>query len=168
MQSQTMLAVQQRTTSLNTGASLCSSQRVRQCMHCVLSRQRLPPLSCSAAVVTQPLAWRDIQHQAGDDVLRDYVIRRGQAPGTSPHPVVPSQRMTAPQSKPVLLWRDTNAWCPFCERVRTHDLEPKLLTLQSGCATLNQQHHTVWGRATKLCVVRDTGVDGPVREGSGV
>jgi hypothetical protein len=116
MQSQNMLTVQQQTSSLNTGAAQCIPQR----MHCMHRRPRMPQLRCSSAVVTQPPAWRDIQQQSGSDVLQDYVIRRGQAPGTAPHPVVPTQRMTAPHSKPVLLWRDTNAWCPFCERVRTH------------------------------------------------
>ena len=129
-------------------------------MRYMLSRQRFPQLRCSAAVVTQPLAWRDIQHQAGDDVLRDYVIRRGQAPGTAPHPVVPTQRMTAPQSKPVLLWRDTNAWCPFCERVRMHKRLISSAALR--LAILDQQYHRVTGSGNDML---SAGLDGTFRKG---
>lgn len=82
------------------------------------SRQRSQSrLRCSAAAVAEPPTWQSIEHSAGSDVLEGFVVRPGQAPGTAPHPVVPTQRMTKAPSKPVLLWRDTNAWCPFCERV---------------------------------------------------
>lgn len=44
-------------------------------------------------------------------------MRRGQRPGTAPHPTLPTQ-LEVHSDKPVVLYRDTNAWCPFCERVR--------------------------------------------------
>ena len=164
MQSQNMLAVQQQTSSLNTGAAQCIPQR----MHCMHRCQRLPLLRCSAAVVTQPPAWHDIQQQSGSDVLRDYVIRRGQAPGTAPHAVVPTQRMTAPHSKPVLLWRDTNAWCPFCERVRTHAHKSKSGALHDGwpCSPSNTAQSKGSGVDTLQSVC--AGVDGTYREACGI
>ena len=37
-------------------------------------------------------------------------------PGTAPHPTLPTQ-LAVSSTKPVVLYRDTNAWCPFCERI---------------------------------------------------
>lgn len=145
MQSQVMLAAQQHSSPLNAGASPCIPQRLRHSMHCMHHRQRLLQPRCSAVSVPQPLAWREIQQQSGTDVLRDYVIRRGQAPGTAPHPVVPTHCMTAPHWKPVLLWRDTNAWCPFCERVRTRACRSNLSYSAKQLAMLNQQHYAAMG-----------------------
>lgn len=44
------------------------------------------------------------------------MLRPGQSPGSAPHPALPTQRHVE-TDKAVVLYRDTNAWCPFCERV---------------------------------------------------
>jgi len=40
-----------------------------------------------------------------------------QVPSSSTDPSLPTSRNSAATDKRVLLYRDTNAWCPFCERV---------------------------------------------------
>lgn len=66
------------------------------------------------------LSWDEIGERAGSDVLQGYQVldnsgRDGQ-PRTAPTRVLPTEESTT-TDKPVLLYRDTNAWCPFCERV---------------------------------------------------
>lgn len=66
------------------------------------------------------LSWEEIGQRAGADVLHGYQIldlssSAGQ-PRTAPTRVLPTKESTT-TDKPVLLYRDTNAWCPFCERV---------------------------------------------------
>ena len=66
------------------------------------------------------LSWEEIGQRAGADVLQGYQIldissKAGQ-PRTAPTRVLPTEESTT-TDKPVLLYRDTNAWCPFCERV---------------------------------------------------
>ena len=66
------------------------------------------------------LSWEEIGERAGSDVLQGYQMldhsgHTGQ-PRTAPTRVLPSEESTA-TDRPVLLYRDTNAWCPFCERV---------------------------------------------------
>lgn len=66
------------------------------------------------------LSWDEIGERAGSDVLQGYQVldnsgRAGQ-PRTAPTRVLPTEESTT-TDKPVLLYRDTNAWCPFCERV---------------------------------------------------
>ena len=80
-------------------------------------RRRSRLVRCGAVV--QAPSWREIEQAAGSDVLKGFVLRPGQAPGTAPHSVLPTERITHSPDKPVVLYRDTNAWCPFCERVRT-------------------------------------------------
>ena len=66
------------------------------------------------------LSWEEIGQRAGADVLQGYHVldissSAGQ-PRTAPTRVLPTKESTT-TDKPVLLYRDTNAWCPFCERV---------------------------------------------------
>lgn len=66
------------------------------------------------------MSWEEIGERAGSDVLQGYQVLnnssgRGQ-PRTAPTQVLPTEESTT-TDKPVLLYRDTNAWCPFCERV---------------------------------------------------
>lgn len=86
------------------------------------------------------LSWEEIGERAGSDVLYGYQVldnssRKGQ-PRTAPTKVLPTEESTT-TDKPVLLYRDTNAWCPFCERVRGLNLlaskqKPCHLTLSSA------------------------------------
>lgn len=66
------------------------------------------------------LSWEEIGQRAGADVLQGYQVLDNSSsagqPRTAPTRVLPSEESTT-TDKPVLLYRDTNAWCPFCERV---------------------------------------------------
>ena len=65
-------------------------------------------------------SWQQIDDQASPELLKDYQLLthsplEGQ-PRTAPTRVLPAEESTS-TDKPVLFYRDTNAWCPFCERV---------------------------------------------------
>jgi len=71
------------------------------------------------------MSWEEIGKRAGTDVLQGYQMldhsgHTGQ-PRTAPTRVLPTEESTT-TDRPVLLYRDTNGWCPFCERVRTSSL----------------------------------------------
>lgn len=66
------------------------------------------------------MSWEEIGERAGTDVLQGYQMldhsgHTGQ-PRTAPTRVLPTDEATT-TDRPVLLYRDTNGWCPFCERV---------------------------------------------------
>ena len=68
------------------------------------------------------MSWEEIGQRAGQDALQGYQMldhsgHSGQ-PRTAPTRVLPAEESTT-TDRPVLLYRDTNAWCPFCERVCT-------------------------------------------------
>uniref|UniRef100_A0A383VDH2 GST N-terminal domain-containing protein n=1 Tax=Tetradesmus obliquus TaxID=3088 RepID=A0A383VDH2_TETOB len=53
-----------------------------------------------------------------ESVLDGYQLRPGQVPAAAPTSTLPTRPDSLKRSnKPVVLVRDTNAWCPFCERV---------------------------------------------------
>lgn len=85
------------------------------------SRSRCTP-ACRASAVLEAPTWTEIEQKAGSDVLEGFVVRPGQAPGTAPHSVIPTARVTESPNrrKPVILYRDGNSWCPSCERVSLH------------------------------------------------
>ena len=66
------------------------------------------------------MSWAEISERAGSDVLQGYQILDHSAatgqPKTASTRVLPTDEATT-TDKPVLFYRDTNAWCPFCERV---------------------------------------------------
>ena len=66
------------------------------------------------------LSWDEIGERAGSDTLQGYQLldhsSAGGQPRTAPTRVLPTEESTT-TDRPVLLYRDTNAWCPFCERV---------------------------------------------------
>lgn len=99
-------------------------ERRRACNHLsveyISCSNRLHQASCLnllCFLVPQVPTWESIVEQAGSDVLEGYQLRPGKSPGSSPHPALPTERHVTTES-PVVLYRDTNAWCPFCERVR--------------------------------------------------
>jgi hypothetical protein len=52
---------------------------------------------------------------AGPDALADFYLQPHAKPSTTPtKPLPPSPNPTS--SKPVVLFRDSNAWCPFCQK----------------------------------------------------
>ncbi|MBD2138404.1 glutathione S-transferase N-terminal domain-containing protein [Anabaena sp. FACHB-1237] len=61
-------------------------------------------------------SWEEILETAQQNTSARRLKRPGQAPSTAPIPS--SYHKLAPNTKPpVLLYRDSNSWCPFCERV---------------------------------------------------
>ena len=62
------------------------------------------------------LSWEQLLEIAQNNTSARRVRRPGQSPSTAP---IPSGLYKLPPetSPPVLLYRDTNSWCPFCERV---------------------------------------------------
>ncbi|MBG1241669.1 glutathione S-transferase family protein [Nostoc sp. NZL] len=61
-------------------------------------------------------SWEEVLETARKNTSARRVKRPGQSPSTAP---IPSSLEKLPPNTqpPVLLYRDTNSWCPFCERV---------------------------------------------------
>ncbi|GCL35797.1 MULTISPECIES: glutathione S-transferase family protein [Sphaerospermopsis] len=61
-------------------------------------------------------SWEQLLEKARQNTPARRVKRPGQAPSTTP---IPSSLYKLPPERkpPVLLYRDSNSWCPFCERV---------------------------------------------------
>ncbi|MBS9386375.1 MAG: glutathione S-transferase N-terminal domain-containing protein [Dolichospermum sp. BR01] len=60
--------------------------------------------------------WDQLLESARQNTPARRVKRPGQAPSTAPIPS--SLHKLSPERKPpILLYRDSNSWCPFCERV---------------------------------------------------
>ncbi|GAX45409.1 glutathione S-transferase-like protein [Tolypothrix sp. NIES-4075] len=60
--------------------------------------------------------WEQLLEIAQQNTSARRVRRPGQSPSTAP---IPSslEKLPPDTTPPVLLYRDTNSWCPFCERV---------------------------------------------------
>lgn len=68
------------------------------------------------SIQTTISSWEQLSETAQKNTSARRVKRPGQAPSTAPIPS--SLHKLPPDTKPtVLLYRDTNSWCPFCERV---------------------------------------------------
>jgi len=61
------------------------------------------------------VSWETLQTRTADRVA-GYELRPNAVPSSSAGPSLPTEPSLS-TSKRVLLYRDTNAWCPFCERV---------------------------------------------------
>lgn len=63
-----------------------------------------------------PSAWEELLEAARAQTTARRVRRPGAHPSTAP---IPSSfyKLADGETPPVLLYRDTNSWCPFCERV---------------------------------------------------
>lgn len=68
-----------------------------------------------AAAGVDSITWEDIQARSASHAA-NYELRTNAVPSSSAGPSLPTSA-SASTSKRVLLYRDTNAWCPFCERV---------------------------------------------------
>lgn len=76
------------------------------------------------AQVAQPaiVTWDDVKNQSGKAALNGYtLLPEGSKPSTAPDRVLESSPNSlwgrdVDDNHPVLLVRDTNAWCPYCER----------------------------------------------------
>lgn len=104
-------AHQQRQPVITTGSTAKDVQRVQEASQSDTERGRN-----GGSLLT----WQQIDEEAGPSILEGYQLldhspHDGQ-PRTAPTTVLASDESTT-TDKPVLLYRDTNAWCPFCERV---------------------------------------------------
>ena len=100
-------------------------------------RRRARPRALAAAGAVDVADWdarRRAVEEAGD-ALGGYQVRPGQVPSSSPDAMrasgsasggtynideetkLPLEGFTLRSSDSVLLYRDTNSWCPFCERI---------------------------------------------------
>ncbi|MDZ8027407.1 MAG: glutathione S-transferase family protein [Nostoc sp. DedQUE01] len=61
-------------------------------------------------------SWEDLLETARKNTSARRVKRPGQSPSTAPIPTG-LDKLSPNTEPPVLLYRDTNSWCPFCERV---------------------------------------------------
>ncbi|MFN6468402.1 MAG: glutathione S-transferase family protein [Nostoc sp. SerVER01] len=61
-------------------------------------------------------SWEDLLEAARKNTSARRVKRPGQSPSTAPIPTG-LDKLSPNTEPPVLLYRDTNSWCPFCERV---------------------------------------------------
>lgn len=68
------------------------------------------------SIQTTVSSWEQLFDIAQQNTFARRVRRAGQSPSTAP---IPSSLHKLPPdtTPPVLLYRDTNSWCPFCERV---------------------------------------------------
>jgi len=74
----------------------------------------------SSASAKGPMSWEDLSEKANKrEFLRDFTVRKYPvAPTTVSGVVAEETEASNPAStRKVILYRDTNAWCPFCERV---------------------------------------------------
>ncbi len=68
------------------------------------------------SVQNTTLSWDQILELAQNNTPARRVRRFGESPSTAPIPI--SLHKLPPETPPpVFLYRDTNSWCPFCERV---------------------------------------------------
>jgi hypothetical protein len=77
------------------------------------------PARATAIALAEPiLSWSDVTEHAGG-IPAGYVVRPGRSPATVPSSTLPTAKDSHLKSiKQVVLYRDGNAWCPYCERVR--------------------------------------------------
>ena len=61
-------------------------------------------------------SWENLFEIAKANTNAEWMHRDGQSPATAPIPNNLS-KIAAGQEVPVLLYKDTNSWCPYCERV---------------------------------------------------
>uniref|UniRef100_A0A7S3VL85 GST N-terminal domain-containing protein n=1 Tax=Dunaliella tertiolecta TaxID=3047 RepID=A0A7S3VL85_DUNTE len=79
-----------------------------------LARSSITP----SAAATTSLEWQEIEETVSSNGHYPFKVFPGAKPAISQPNTLPSELASLTTStKPVVLIRDTNAWCPFCERV---------------------------------------------------
>ncbi|CAK0782457.1 hypothetical protein CVIRNUC_005697 [Coccomyxa viridis] len=102
-------------------------------------RHRHVCLEVRAAATKDVPTWQQLSARAGASALEGFSVLKNNVPRTAPTPTLPTEP-DASTDKPVLLYRDTNAWCPYCERV-TFALEEKNLPYDSVLIDLRKKPH---------------------------
>ena len=80
-----------------------------------------------APAATMSVAWDTATWSALETKLAEaatgYTLREGLVPSSAPQSITGLQRHSEVAAESVVFYRDTNAWCPFCERVYLYLLE---------------------------------------------
>ena len=79
-----------------------------------------PPLTraTAATAAASTASWATLDELTAPVDIDGYNLRVQQVPSSAPDPSLPTDvDSSCTEDKRVLLYRDTNAWCPFCERV---------------------------------------------------
>ena len=72
----------------------------------------------AAAAAASTASWATLDELTAPVDIDGYNVRVQQVPSSAPDPSLPTDvDSSCTEDKRVLLYRDTNAWCPFCERV---------------------------------------------------
>ena len=78
---------------------------------------RATTVSCSAVIDTESSLWKPLTASLATDVGSSFTLREGLVPSSAPQPTLSIVRPALAPADKITLYRDTNAWCPFCERV---------------------------------------------------
>ncbi|KAG1672622.1 hypothetical protein FOA52_002102 [Chlamydomonas sp. UWO 241] len=76
---------------------------------------RVSALRAVAPAMQAKLDWSSLTR--GHSPPGEWEMRHGAVPSSSPSPSLPTTKESIDASESTILFRDTNAWCPFCERV---------------------------------------------------
>lgn len=79
------------------------------------SRHTARVMAIAAPPAPSVLTWEELSTH-GVKELPGYTMLGKNEPSTAPTPTLKTAESST-TSKPVLLYRDTNGWCPFCQRV---------------------------------------------------
>ena len=75
----------------------------------------------SVAATEQPV-WSALETKLAS-AASGYTLREGMVPASAPQSITELLRHEEVAAESVVFYRDTNAWCPFCERVYLYLLE---------------------------------------------
>ena len=78
-----------------------------------------------AAPALQLKAWESLQTKTAA-AAAGYTLRDGLVPSSAPQATIPLVPHGDVDPETILFYRDTNAWCPFCERVYLYLLESNI------------------------------------------
>jgi glutathione S-transferase len=83
--------------------------------------------------------WETLFEIAKANTNAKWMRRSGQSPATAPIPDS-LDKFSSEEEIPVLLYKDTNSWCPYCERI-TFALEEKKIPYQVEYIDLGAKPH---------------------------
>ena len=74
------------------------------------------------SVSTERPVWTELETRTAD-AATGYTLREGLVPSAAPQAIAPLMQHGDVAAESIVFYRDTNAWCPFCERVYLYLLE---------------------------------------------
>ena len=75
-----------------------------------------------ALSVASPPVWSGLETKLAS-TAKSYTLRENLVPSSAPQSITDLLRHDEVAAESVVFYRDTNAWCPFCERVYLYLLE---------------------------------------------